>query len=191
MSELAGLGAAITAAVVFSGSRKGSIRQRRDEEMASLDHLAGISDVRFLGLPHIVLQADLVPIFYELFDEVRPDLVLTHSPDDSHDDHLAVYRATLPAARLSPSVLAYETPSTLPTFAPTTYFPIPTDALGKKLAAIGFHQSQTVAPVAHMSLSDWVSTTAAFRGAYFRVGLAEAFAPIRHNLLVGAGERVV
>lgn len=181
LHALAKDGACVTAVVVFDGARKGSVVQRQAEQIASVRLLARNASVRFLNLPSIVPQADIVPRFYELFEECRPDLVLTHAGEDTHDDHVAVHRATLPAARRAPIVLAYETPSTAANFIPTTYYPF--TSLDIKLAAVAQHESQTSKLVANISLTDWVCATAAFRGAFFRVGMAEAFVPIRQDLV--------
>ena len=48
------------------------------------------------------------------------EILYTHAPDDSHQDHIATSSVCLAAARRVPTVLYYETPSTLE-FMPTVF----------------------------------------------------------------------
>lgn len=70
------------------------------------------------------------------------DIVYTHSVHDVHQDHRAVHRATLVAARGVPEVYCYQSPSTTPEFVPSRFVDIE-DHLGAKQALIACYGSQT------------------------------------------------
>ncbi|MCL2803461.1 MAG: PIG-L family deacetylase [Micrococcales bacterium] len=113
-------GVAVTYALVTRGDAGGfgeeardRIGQTRQQEQLEAARLAGVSDVRFLdGYQDGKVQVsdDLVGDITSLIREVKPDRVLTQSPDRnwydvrlSHPDHLAVgeavARAVYPFAR--------------------------------------------------------------------------------------------
>ncbi len=78
---------------------------RRDEQRAAADAL-GVHDVRFLGRPDgwVTVDRDLRRDLARVLREVRPEAVVTHSPDRDlrfvylyHPDHLATGAAVLAA----------------------------------------------------------------------------------------------
>ena len=78
---------------------------RRDEQRAAAKEL-GVTDVRFLGRPDgwVVVDRDLRLALARVIREVRPQAVVTHSPDRHyafvflyHPDHLATGAAVLAA----------------------------------------------------------------------------------------------
>lgn len=73
--------------------------------------------------------------------EPLPDRVYTMSPHDRHQDHRAVYEASIVAFRGVSQVLCYETPSSLPRFMPDLYEDISAE-LDVKLKALRAHDSQ-------------------------------------------------
>ena len=70
------------------------------------------------------------------------DVMYTHTPRDTHQDHRSVATASLAAARRMQVVLYYETPSTQ-LFEPTVYVDI-SDMLDEKMRALLAHESQIV-----------------------------------------------
>lgn len=138
-------------------------RVRRAEQLAAARCL-GVADVRFLGYPDggVVASTELRREIARAIREVRPDAVLTHSPErnydriaQSHPDHRAVGSATLdavyPDARnphAHPELAAAGLePWTVPAVwlrgspQPGHYVDI-TDTVDRKLAAIACHASQ-------------------------------------------------
>lgn len=110
--------------------------------------------------------------------EIAPDIVYTHAPDDSHQDHRAVSRAVESAARRVPRLLFYESPTAL-AFTPTVFVDV-TATAHRKLAALRAHASQVAA-------SDRVDLPAVeallrVRGDQSRSGCAEAFSARRLTL---------
>ena len=106
--------------------------------------------------------------------ELEPDVIYTHSPHDTHQDHRATSVATLAAARRTARVLMYEAP-TSKQFVPSFFVDI-TDFLDLKVASIRAHESQ----VQKNRLVDLeaVAAQARYRGFEARIGhrCAEGFA---------------
>ena len=78
----------------------------REAEQRAAAAAVGVTDVRFLGQPdgHLVPGLELRRAISRVIRQVRPDLVLTQSPERrwdhvyaSHPDHLAVAEATMAA----------------------------------------------------------------------------------------------
>jgi LmbE family N-acetylglucosaminyl deacetylase len=98
-------------------------------------------------------------------------ILYTHAPRDSHQDHRAVAVASLSAARRMRAVLYYETPSTQ-RFEPTVYVDI-ADVLDDKIRALCSHESQVMRD-GSVNL-EALEATARFRGSQGRIKHAEAF----------------
>ena len=103
------------------------------------------------------------------------EVLYTHAPNDSHQDHIATSSICLAAARRVPTVLYYETPSTLE-FMPTVFTDLD-DVMERKIALVPAHLSQVLrnGPVD----LDAVVAQARFRGSQSRTQHAEAFRPAR------------
>lgn len=106
---------------------------------------------------------------------IRPDIVYTHSPDDTHQDHRATGRASLAAGRRVRQVLCYESPTSV-SFRPDVFVDIG-GRVEAKLDLIRCHMSQVLAN----GLVDLeaVEAGARFRGFTARVRQAEAFTTTR------------
>ncbi|NUR63482.1 MAG: PIG-L family deacetylase [Catenulispora sp.] len=112
-----------------------------------------------------------VAVVEQAIRAVGADVVYTHSPRDSHQDHRSAAAATLAAGRHVRRILMYETPSSIG-FAPTVFV----DAAGHlpgKLKALRAHVSQ----VSKNDLVDLeaVEAQARFRGFQARLLHAEGF----------------
>ena len=115
------------------------------------------------------------------------EILYTHAPDDSHQDHIATSSVCLAAARRVPTVLYYETPSTLE-FMPTVFIDLD-DVMDRKIGLVRAHLSQVLrnGPVD----LDALVAQARFRGSQSRTQHAEAFRPARFLWdLVSAPEHV-
>ena len=88
------------------------------------------------GMPTLSLIENLVA-------EVKPTMIYTHSIHDLHQDHRAVHRATLPAARKIQNVFCYQAPSATVDFRPTRFVGIDNDLEGK-VALVNAHASQVL-----------------------------------------------
>jgi LmbE family N-acetylglucosaminyl deacetylase len=77
---------------------------------------------------------------------IQPDVILTHWPHDTHQDHRAASLASISAARYFNSILFYEpmTPSgrSYTPFRPQTYVAIGPEAVAAKRESLRAHESQ-------------------------------------------------
>ena len=159
-------------------------RIRRDEQTAAA-RAVGVDDVRFLGRVdgEVVADLDLARDVSRVIRQVRPDLVITSSPDRnhrrigaSHPDHRAVGGATLdavyPFARnpfAFPELLEDEGLEPwivgevwlIGDERPDLAIDV-TDTVDRKLAALREHASQLTDPGALAErIHEWLSATAA------------------------------
>jgi LmbE family N-acetylglucosaminyl deacetylase len=77
----------------------------------------------------------------QVLAKVNPDVVYTHSPHDTHQDHRAAFFATRVAARRVPSFFCYQSPSTTVDFKPTKFVDIET-VLEEKVSLLHLFSSQ-------------------------------------------------
>lgn len=116
-----------------------------------------------------------VELIERVIAEVQPDIVYTHAPEDSHQDHRAVAQASLSACRRVSRVCFYEGPTTL-RFEPTIFVDVK-DTMETKLTALRAHTSQ----VLKNGLVDLeaLEALARYRGFQARIRHAEAFSAAR------------
>jgi LmbE family N-acetylglucosaminyl deacetylase len=128
-----------------------------------------------------------VDVVEAVLRDVGADVVYTHVPRDTHQDHRAAGESTLAASRGVSRVLLYETPSTRG-FAPSLF----TDAtphLEGKLAAVGAHMSQVLLnPRVDLEA---VEAQARYRGLQARLRHAEGFETDRFTWDLGSGAHPV
>ncbi len=74
-------------------------------------------------------------------EEIKPSTVYTHTLNDVHQDHRNVHRATLVAARRTPKVFCYQSPSSSVDFHPTRFVAID-EYLERKIEVIQAYTSQ-------------------------------------------------
>jgi LmbE family N-acetylglucosaminyl deacetylase len=112
-----------------------------------------------------------VNVVQDVIARTEPDVIYTHTLNDSHQDHRATAMATLAAARRTCRILCYEAPSSLG-FAPMLFVDI-SKQLDGKVRALRAHWSQ----VLKNGLVDIeaIEAAARYRGFQARVRLAEAF----------------
>jgi LmbE family N-acetylglucosaminyl deacetylase len=116
-----------------------------------------------------------ISVIDDALERSGAQILYTHAPDDTHQDHRATAAASLAAGRRLPTILQYETPSTRH-FDPTVFVDIG-ESVQQKLAAIRSHMSQVLrdGPVD----LDVLEAQARFRGFQGRVTAAEAFEAAR------------
>ncbi|MGP3691515.1 PIG-L deacetylase family protein [Streptomyces sp. IBSNAI002] len=167
--------------LVLSGGERGpgaTVAERRAEQEKSVEVIG--AELHWGGFPdgRIPDGCETIELIEHLIDEIRPDVVYAHAPEDSHQDHRSVSRAVESAARDVPSLLFYESPTTL-SFDPSVFVEVSGTAY-RKLASLQAHVSQVTA-------SDRVDLRAIqallhVRGAQARSGCAEGFAARRLTL---------
>jgi LmbE family N-acetylglucosaminyl deacetylase len=122
---------------------------------------------------------ELVRQMDALVNDVRPDLVVTHSENDLHWDHGLVNRATVSSLRRWPCDLlaylsSYEMNAQLSTRAMGQCFADVTSTIDQKIAAISAHKSQ----LARMDVESTRDLARAM-GRLAGVPFAEAFEVLR------------
>jgi len=105
----------------------------------------------------------------------QPDIILTHSAHDQHQDHLAVHQATLRAARNHSAILCYESPSVTRDFQPTFFVDID-GYLDVKIESVRTHADQRRKPYVS---PERVRGIAVFRGGQAKTRYAEGFEVVR------------
>jgi LmbE family N-acetylglucosaminyl deacetylase len=115
MAAYAAQGAELTFAIATDGARGGqgdpaALARARREEASAAASLLGIT-VRFLDFPDGALVADaaLIAALKALIAEVKPDLAITHPPNDYHGDHRALSDGVRIAASFAVPVLHADT----------------------------------------------------------------------------------
>jgi len=173
----------VHALVMSAGERGGNSDVRRDEAVTG-GRFLGVTTVDVVGLPDLALarEADrMVEAIETAIRRYNPDIVLTHSRNDQHQDHQAVHLATLRGARRHSSILCFESPSATADFKPSVFVEID-DYVEVKVAAVGAHRDQSGKP--YMA-PERVRGIAAFRGGQAKAQSAEAYEPVR--LLTSSG----
>jgi LmbE family N-acetylglucosaminyl deacetylase len=195
VAVLTDAGVAVTYCLVTDGDAGGSDRsitrqamamQRRDEQRRAAKEV-GVHDLIFLGCPdgRVVADLDLRCRISRVIREVRPQLVITQSPERnldriyaSHPDHLAAGEATLcavyPDARnpfafaelLAEGLEPWTVDEVWLMAGPASNSPIDvTDQVDRKIAALMAHESQHHDPSATATrVRDWLAATAVALG---------------------------
>lgn len=140
------MGASLTLAIATDGAAGGHQppeelrRIRRAEATAAAAPLGVVP--RFLDFPDGALLADvgLIAALRALVAEVRPDLVVTHAPNDYHADHRALSVATSQAVSFAAPLLWADTLGGTG-FVPTHWVDV-TAYFEEKCAGIRAHTSQ-------------------------------------------------
>ncbi len=173
LSRLADSGYEVHTLVLSPGSVGGNAEVRPDEAIRGA-RLMGATRTEVLEFPDTRLSSfasELVQAIEARIKAFNPDIILTHSGNDQHQDHSAVHMATLRAGRRHPAILCFESPSVTAAFAPSVFVEID-DYVDAKNAAISMHADQRNKP--YMG-GDKISSMAVFRGAQGRMTCAEAF----------------
>lgn len=110
-------------------------------------------------------------------EATRPDIIMTHSSHDQHQDHQAVHQAVLRAARKHHSIICFESPSVTSEFVPTVFFDVD-EYVAIKQGAVAAHQDQLAGGKAYMG-NERLQGTAVFRGGQVKRRRAEGFEVVR------------
>lgn len=167
----------VVAVFLTRGEQSGKAEVRMKESVKALKVL-GVNDV-FFGK----FRDAEIPNSHEVIDFLerfclneRPDLVLTHTVNDIHQDHRLVGWLSLSAFRNVPKILAYETPRVTHSFSPNYFMDI-SNCIEDKWKALQCHQSQkNKRYIAYESMVNLAS----FRGSQVGVKAAEAFEVLRY-----------
>lgn len=150
-------------------------REREAREAASV---LGVDDVHFLGYEdtEVPYSRDIIKQVENHLDEFDADRVYIHTEDDTHQDHRHAALASIAAARNCNEVLAFESPSTRPSFSPEYYNTLSEGFLERKISSIRSHESQQEKLYLE---AEAMKGLARFRGQQANSRFAEAFQVIR------------
>ncbi|WP_163543200.1 PIG-L deacetylase family protein [Occultella kanbiaonis] len=164
--------------LVMSDGSKGGDRSTRVGEAHRGASFLGAASVTVHQLPDTRLSESgqqMVGAIEALIRRHNPDIVLTHSGNDQHQDHHAVHEATLRAARQHSTILCYESPSVTRAFDPSVFVDIE-DYVDVKVEAVGIHENQAGKPYMTPQRLRGLAT---FRGAQAKRQYAEGFEAVR------------
>lgn len=177
LAKLRDAGHTIEALVLTGGERGGDVEVRPHEARRG---------ARFIGCDGVAVHAfadtrlreqsnEILAVIEERVRTFDPDIIFTHSANDQHQDHQAVYEATLRAARNHSTILCYESPSVTRDFSPTFFVDIG-DYVDVKIASVREHCDQHRKP--YMS-AERLRGIASFRGGQAKTRYAEGFEAVR------------
>jgi len=147
----------------------------REIECRKSAKILGVDGLFFGGVEDTKISDGLETILAieQVIEEVKPDVIYTHSYKDTHQDHRNASYATLSAGRNIKKILMYESPSSLRDFFPQVFIDIEqTFEVKKQITNLfALHSVNSRYRLA----ADVIESLARYRGFQARVKLAEAF----------------
>ncbi|MFF8013930.1 PIG-L family deacetylase [Streptomyces sp. NPDC007929] len=174
-------GASITLLVVTDGALGGDAVERAIEQARAAE---------FLGAKAVMLELpdgypgplhDLVTRIEAEVANSAPDLVYTHLPEDTHQDHLHTHRAVRIATRHLPNVLLFESPRS----------PLLSSGIGADIGSVIEGKTDLLATHASQLrgrrelAAESVRARALLHGTRLGCSHAEMFSPLRFTLPFG------
>jgi LmbE family N-acetylglucosaminyl deacetylase len=168
----------------YDGTIRRTLAEAAEEGRAAASEL-GVKNIEILDFPtkDIPYDSTTVEALNCHLDKCKPDLVITHWPNDTHQAHRNVSLATLSAARYVRSVIMYEpifpAGRSYVAFRPQIYVDI-TAYLEPKERSLRAHRSQW--QKYGDAWIDAVRSRSHMRGYEIGVAHAEAFEVVRYEL---------
>jgi len=178
LAKLVARGAEVTAVILSDGGLGADLGFDRSKETREALTTLGVQSVVQHRFPDTRLHEhlnELIAAIEAHVKEVAPQRVYTMFHDDRHQDHRAVYHASIVACRKVPQILAYETPSSYPNFVPTVFEPVD-EFMERKVGALKLHKSQGDRLYMH---EEKIRSAAHFRGVQVDLGQTEGFIPYK------------
>jgi LmbE family N-acetylglucosaminyl deacetylase len=177
LARLRDAGHKVCGLVLTQGEQGGDSAVRPGEALSGAGFL-GLNEVRVLDFADTRLreqELEIMAAIEETIEEYNPQVILTHSAHDQHQDHQAVHEATLRAGRNQGTILCYESPSVTKEFLPTFFVDIG-DHVEVKIESVKEHWDQRGKPYMQ---SERVRGIALFRGSQAKTRYAEGFEVVR------------
>jgi N-acetylglucosamine malate deacetylase 1 len=172
--------------LVLSKDRKnslGEVQEIRDvEEQYAAMRILGVKRENIFipdGIPGQLFpeyRQNVLEAMYHIDSQIKPDIVITSSINDVHQDHRIVCRSAQKAFNRR-TRLAYEVINSSEGFAPTLFFEISEEVLKAKVRAIQCYKSQQDPAVTTVDYFDEraIESLARVRGVRMGVQYAESF----------------
>jgi LmbE family N-acetylglucosaminyl deacetylase len=172
------LGSRVIALYMSKGGKTSDTNVRMKESTEALKIL-GVKEVYFENFPdtEIPHSFEAINCLEQYASKFKPDMVLTHSVNDMHQDHRTVGWLAMAAFRNVPKILAFEAPRVRPAAFLPTYFVNITGCVNKKAQALHCHVSQK--GKRYLAYDSTVNL-ASFRGSQVGVEVAEAFEIVKY-----------
>lgn len=187
LARLAKNGIYIIAVVMTAGNSGASNIIDRHQESREALKILGCQQTIHLNFAdtraHMQLN-DMISALEEIINtQIPSDIeimrVYTMHDIDRHQDHLAVYQASMVACRTIPQILGYETPSTWLSFMPQVFESVEDEFFSIKLAALSKHKSQSMRDYMR---PERLRAVAQFRGQQVNTNLGEGF--VIHKMIL-------
>lgn len=162
--------------LVMTRGEMGADPDVRVAEQGESARILGVKEVFWGGLADtgIEISSRVIQEIEKVIENVSPDMIFCHYPEDTHQDHRHLSQMIISATRYIRNVLFYEGPTT-ERFAPQVYVNI-VPTLTLKVKALMAHKSQIKKTnIEDVSIIEMAHSTANFRGIQGRVQYAEAF----------------
>ena len=170
-------GKKVVAVFLTKGEQSGDAEVRVKESRDAL-HVLGASDVFFGDFPDTEVPScrKAIDFLEQFYTKYKPDIILTHTVNDTHQDHRQVGWLSISAFRNVQRMLAYETPRVTSAFSPN-YFVDISDFVDSKWEALKRHSSQKTKR--YLGYESMVNL-ASFRGSQVGLRAAEAFEVVKY-----------
>lgn len=170
-------GIKVVAVYLTKGEHSGNGVDRMQESKKALT-LLGLKDIYFGNFPDTEIPSShkTIDFLEKFFVKYKPDAILTHTTNDTHQDHRQVGWLSISAFRNAQKILAYETPRVTSTFSPN-YFVDVSDCIKAKWKSLKCHTSQN--SKRYLAYESMVNL-ASFRGSQVNIRAAEAFEVVKY-----------
>ena len=184
---------------VMSAEAKARAFRPEDKELdsdmnAALDYIGvrnryegAFPNIEMNTVPHL----HLVQFIEKAILESQPDIVITHHPADTNNDHLQTSMACQEAIRLAqrrpevkrvkefwymevPSCTEWKVNNAMQDFVPNCYVEVGKDGVDAKIKALSMYRG-VMRPYPHPRSAEYITGLAAVRGSQWGVNYAESF----------------
>ncbi|OTG85728.1 hypothetical protein B9T31_11275 [Acinetobacter sp. ANC 4558] len=183
LAKLANDGFNIYAIVLSLGDKGNPQNKNRMIETRYALNALGVKESFFFDFEDTKLAlnlSEIITVLENIFKEVSLSSTIkriyTMYVEDRHQDHRAIYDASIVAFRAVKQILCYETPSSTTYFNPKVFENFDEIFLEKKITALKYHESQM-----HRTYMDenFIRSIARFRGQQAGYLLSEGFVPYK------------
>ncbi|MBI2891861.1 MAG: PIG-L family deacetylase [Nitrospirae bacterium] len=169
--------------VMTCGEKGGTPDLRRKEQMEAA-RIIGAQEVFWADFHDTELtnSREAIGSIERVLAEVKPDLVITNLPNDTHQDHRNLALNVITATRYISQVLFFESMTSVD-FLPSMFISLDDAAMEEKLKSLAAHRSQVERThIAGMNAVEIARSHAHSRGIQARARYAEGYVPLRYVL---------